>query len=172
LNASMASGPYYHAETYKAENSIGHLIGRGYSLMLDCLEPAFADTGLTFTQWKILMNMRDGRANNPKQLCSLLRHDSGALTRLLDQLEKRELIERRRSLEDRREVELRLLPAGYDEVNRLLPMVVGLLNEAVSVFTHGEIDELIRMLTKLNVSMQGQLARSAGNPPPITGAGS
>jgi len=54
------------------------------------------------------MSVRDGIALNPKDICIQLRHDSGALTRVLDQLESRGLVLRQRSAEDRRAIELHL----------------------------------------------------------------
>jgi DNA-binding MarR family transcriptional regulator len=65
-----------------------------------------AEQGFTFTQWVVMMHLRDGLALNARELCVQLRHDSGAVTRVLDQLEARGLVQRERSLEDRREVKL------------------------------------------------------------------
>lgn len=145
--------PYYRAETYTAKNSIGHLIKQSHSLMLDWVEPAFANEGITFTQWKVLMNLREGMANTSRQLCATLRHDSGALTRVIDQLEARGYVERQRSREDRREVELHLTPAGRDAVEATMPLIVKLMNEALAEFEHAEIDEFLRLLRKLNTRL-------------------
>jgi DNA-binding MarR family transcriptional regulator len=86
--------------------------------------------------------------------------DSGALTRLIDQLEARGLVERERSREDRRAVQLRLTAAGIATLASLLPKVVDKLNFTLREFTHAEANELTRLLTKLITSLEGSSAES------------
>src|ERR1700723_4781098 len=110
------SKQYYRAATYRAQSSIGYLIKRAHSLMLDAMEPALEAHGFTFVQYQIMVGLRDGIAVNPKDLCAQIRHDSGALTRVIDQLAERGLLERSRRDRDRRKVELELTPAGREAV--------------------------------------------------------
>ena len=110
------SKQHYHASTYKAQNSIGYLIKRAHSMMLDVLEQVFADQGFSYIQYVILSWLRDGIAVNPKDICIQFRHDSGALTRVIDQLADRGLLERVRRDRDRRKVELQLTEAGRKTV--------------------------------------------------------
>jgi len=140
---------YYQSDTYRAHSSIGYLVRRGASLMRTQVEAAFAGRGLTFTQWAALLLLRDHPAYTASDLCRELHHDSGALTRLLDQLEARALISRERRSTDRRLVMLVLLPAGRSLMESLLPLVVERMNEAVSVFTPAEVDTLTNLLERL-----------------------
>jgi DNA-binding MarR family transcriptional regulator len=133
------------------------MVKRVHALMMDGLEPAFAEHGFSFMQWVVLMYLRDGIALNPKHICTEFRHDSGALTRVLDQMEKRGLLERRRSTEDRREVELHLTDAGRETVESLIPLVVGKLNGALQDFTKVEVTELARLLNKLILGMEHEI---------------
>ena len=87
-----------------------------------------------------------------------MRHDSGALTRLIDQLEARALVQRERSREDRREVQLRLTDAGRETIAALLPKVVEKLNFALRDFSRAEAAELNRLLNKLIASLDGARA--------------
>jgi DNA-binding MarR family transcriptional regulator len=148
---------YYQPETYTTRNSVGYLVKRAHGLNLDALEPELAEHGLTFTQYAILMSIRDRIALKPKNLCLQLRHDSGALTRVLDQLEARGLIERQRSAGDRRAIELRLTRAGEEALRVVVPLVVARLNLALQDFTTAEVDELLRLLNKLIAGWQGVL---------------
>ncbi len=113
------------------------------------VEAAFLGRGLTFMQWAALLLLRDHPAYTASDLCRELHHDSGALTRLLDQLEARALISRERRSTDRRLVMLVLLPAGRSLMESLLPLVVERMNEAVSVFTPAEVDTLTNLLERL-----------------------
>src|SRR6201992_4204587 len=98
----MSKQQHYDVSTYRAQNSVGYLTKRAHSLMLDVLEPMLAEKGFSFVQYVILSWLRDGIAVNPKDICAQYRHDSGALTRVIDQLAERGLVERTRGDEDRR----------------------------------------------------------------------
>jgi DNA-binding MarR family transcriptional regulator len=140
---------HYRPEMYTARSSVGYLLKRAHALLIDQLEAAVAGSEITATQWVVLMHLRDGLAINASDLCSQLRHDSGALTRVIDQLEARGLVQRARSRADRREVQLRLTGAGIETVASLVPKVVDKFNFALRDFSRAEAAELNRLLTKL-----------------------
>jgi DNA-binding MarR family transcriptional regulator len=91
---------------------------------------------------------------NPKDICSQFRHDSGALTRVIDQLAERGLLERVRRDRDRRKVELQLTPAGLATIEGLIPLIVEKLNLALGDFSGAEFEEFLRLLLKLNATMR------------------
>jgi DNA-binding MarR family transcriptional regulator len=70
------------------------------------LEAAFAREEISFSQWAALVCLRDGIARTAADLSRCLSHDSGSLTRLIDQLEGRNLVQRRSHPGDRRAYEL------------------------------------------------------------------
>jgi DNA-binding MarR family transcriptional regulator len=122
--------------------------------MLDIMEPMIEQRGFSFIQYVVLSSLRDGIAVNPKAICSLYRHDSGALTRIIDQLAERGLLERVRRDKDRRKVELQLTPAGRETIESLIPLVVAKLNEVLTDFSKAEVQELLHLLIKLNTTLQ------------------
>ena len=148
------SKQYYQVESYRAQGSIGYLVKRAHSLMMDVMEPLLAERGFSFIQYVILSWLRDGIAVNPKDICVQFRHDSGALTRVIDQLAERGLLERVRCGRDRRTVELQLTPAGRQAVEALIPLFVDKLNLALKDFSDVEVQEFIRLLLKLNATLQ------------------
>lgn len=156
------SKQYYHPDTYTTRNSIGYLVKRAHGLSLDSLEPGLAEHGLTFTQYAVLMALRDDLALNPKDICIKLRHDSGALTRVLDQLEARGLVERHRSAEDRRAIELHLTAQGHAALKTVVPLVVERINGAIKDFSPAETDELLRLLNKLILGLHAEIADQSG----------
>lgn len=159
------SKQHYHASSYRAQNSIGYLIKRAHSMMLDVLEQVFADQGFSYIQYVILSWLRDGIAVNPKDICIQFRHDSGALTRVIDQLADRGLLERVRRDRDRRKVELQLTEAGRKAVEALIPLVVEKLNLALADFSTEEVGEFLRLLLKLNSRLQSTLDPKAAPAP-------
>jgi DNA-binding MarR family transcriptional regulator len=141
--------PYFEAGDFSPCNSPGALLRRVHGLVLRRADQILFGEDLTFTQWIVLVQLRDGVAKTGADLCRNLNHDSGATTRLLDQLEARSLIERHRSSEDRRVTKLTLTPQGRALAKTLTPRVVDFWNELMSDFTHAEIDTLITLLRRL-----------------------
>jgi DNA-binding MarR family transcriptional regulator len=148
------SKQHYQVSTYKAQMSVGYLVKRAHSLMLDIMEPVITQRGFSFVQYVVMSALRDGIAMNPKVICTQFRHDSGALTRIIDQLAERGLLERVRRDRDRRKVELQLTPAGRETIESIIPLVVDKLNEVLTDFSKAEVQELLRLLVKLNTTLQ------------------
>lgn len=140
---------HYRPETFRARDSIGYLIKRSQRLMQDRIEGLFADQGFTLQQWVVMMHIRDGLALTVADLCRELHHDSGAMTRLIDQLEERQLIERRRNSQDRRVIELSLTERGTELIASLIGIVTEALNTALDDFTRDEVKLFQSMLRKL-----------------------
>jgi DNA-binding MarR family transcriptional regulator len=147
------SKQHYDLATYKTQMNVGYLVKRAHSLMLDIMEPLIEQHGFTFMQYVVLAALRDGIAVNPKDICSHYRHDSGALTRVIDSLADLEFLERVRRDRDRRKVELQLTPAGRKTIESLMPLVIDKLNELLVGFTKIEVQELLRLLLKLNATL-------------------
>ena len=148
---------YYKPSNYSPRATIGYLVKRSHALLLDRLEPVLAARDFTFIQYIVLAYLRDGIAINPRDFCVEFRHDSGALTRVLDQLAERGFLDRARGLRDRRKVDLQLTPSGHKAVESLIPPVVDILNGALEDFSAAEVNELVRLLGKLNNTLEGQL---------------
>ena len=69
-------------------------------------------------------------------------------------------MQRERSAEDRRKVNLHLTPSGHATCEELIPLVVEKLNAAVADFSRAELDEMTRLISKFIAGMQGELAGS------------
>jgi DNA-binding MarR family transcriptional regulator len=90
--------------------SLSYLMKRVHSLMADVVEPALMDRGFTYVQYVVLSRVRRGIAVTSKDIATQLRYNSGALSRVTDQLVHRGLLVRVRRNHDRRKVELQLTP--------------------------------------------------------------
>jgi DNA-binding MarR family transcriptional regulator len=158
---------HYQPHTYLARDSVGYLVRRLYTLLLARFEGTLARADFTLTQWIVLIQLRDGCARTAADIASDLQHDSGALTRVLDQLERRGYLARKRSTRDRRVVELRLTRAGHRIVEELVPLVVDETNAALAPLSHEEFLQLRDYLQRLLAHAQ----RTATDPPPAAGTG-
>lgn len=153
---------YYDPQTYLSRDSVGYLIRRLYTLLLARFEGALAQADFTLTQWIVLIQVRDGLARTASDIANDLGHDSGALTRVVDQLECRGYLQRNRSAKDRRVVELKLTPAGKAIIDELLPLVVDQTNAALAPLSKSEFVQLRSYLVRLLDHAQDGNAVPAG----------
>ena len=68
------SKQHYDLATYKAQTSVGYLVKRAHSLMLDVMEPLIEERGFTFMQYVVLSCLRDGIAVNHHRAVGVQRH--------------------------------------------------------------------------------------------------
>jgi DNA-binding MarR family transcriptional regulator len=145
----MAEIRHFEPETFRACDSIGYLLKLALGSLVDRASAAFEGSDVSFMQWIALLRVHEGASRTAGDLCRAMRYDTGAVTRLLDQLETRGLLTRERSREDRRVVALQTTEAGAEMVARLKPMFVDELNHVVATFSADELAELLRLLHKL-----------------------
>ena len=130
----MLARPFYSVETFQARRSLGYLIKRLNNLIVPRAEAMFSDADFTFSQWVVLMAVRDGIAETCAEIARHMDHDTGATTRLVDQLEERGYLKRRRSTSDRRVVHLEITPAGKVLAKALMPRLIDFWNEVLEGF--------------------------------------
>lgn len=139
---------HYTKDSFMAGQSIGFAINKARNVMVAEMDNALKDLEITSQQMGIVLNMSRGIASTPFELSKLLGIDTGLMTRLLDKLETRGLLERSRSLEDRRVVNLTLTKKG-EEVARLIPEIAPpVLNARLKRFSKEEFKEFNRLLNK------------------------
>jgi DNA-binding MarR family transcriptional regulator len=143
-----------------SETSLCSLVKRCHVLMLATLEPGLAEEGLTFVQYSILASLHHGTATNPSDICNEFHHNSGALTRVIDQLAERGLLKRFQAA-DRRKVDLRLTPQGHEIASIAISRVESTLTDALGEFQGKELCALNELLAKLNRVLQVKLRSRA-----------
>jgi DNA-binding MarR family transcriptional regulator len=156
----------FKADTFTVADSVGYLVKHAQRAMHDRIESAFASQSVTFQQWIVLMHLRDGMAGTVAELCRSTRHDSGAMTRLVDQLEQRGLIERQRKPGDRRVVDLALTPAGRKMVESLIPIAVDTLNHTLDGFSRQEVQQLQGFMRRI-IARLGEIEAGEGLGPEL-----
>ncbi|HEY3638966.1 MAG TPA: MarR family winged helix-turn-helix transcriptional regulator [Rhizomicrobium sp.] len=155
--------PHYTVEAFRAGESLGYLIRRLHNLVMPRAEALFEEAEFTFSQWVVLMAVRDGVASRCADLARMMEHDAGATTRLVDQMEERGLIRRRRSTTDRRVVHLEITAAGKAVAKTMIPRIVNFWNEVLEDFSSQEFAQLVTLLTRLaeRIELEPASGRSA-----------
>jgi DNA-binding MarR family transcriptional regulator len=139
---------HYTKDNFLAAQSIGFFINKARNILAAEMDNALKDLAITSQQMGILLSMDSGIASTPFELSRLLGIDTGLMTRLLDKLENKGLLERSRSLEDRRVVNLALTKKGKQVAAQLPEIAPGVLNARLKRFTRQEFNELGRLLNK------------------------
>jgi DNA-binding MarR family transcriptional regulator len=139
---------HYTPDNFSLTQSVGFLLTKARNVMTAEMEVALKHLDITSPQMGILVAMHRGLAATPFELSKMLHVDTGLMTRVLDKLEMKGLLERSRSSDDRRVVNLRLTKKG-EEVAREIPTIAPeVMNERLKKFSKTEFDELTRLLNK------------------------
>src|SRR5580692_1806774 len=111
-------GDIYNPETFVVNKSVFRLINRVKNEALSALDQALAADPevsaleVTAAQYVIIAQLAEREANSSAQLCKSFSYDAGAMTRMVDRLEAKGLVQRRRCSDDRRLINLELTEAG------------------------------------------------------------
>jgi DNA-binding MarR family transcriptional regulator len=150
---------HYTIDNFTGPDCIGYLISQAQAKMRPRVEALFEREDISFTQWRALMCLRDNLANTCADISRELSHDKGSMTRVIDLLEERGLIQRRRDAGDRRVVFLALTPAGRSALSALTPKIVAYFNTLLGDFSVDEVRLLTGLLKKLNGALQSENAQ-------------
>jgi len=110
---------------------------------------------LTPQQYNVLRILRGAGASGLPTLAiveRMLEHTPG-ITRLIDRLEAKKLVERARAAEDRRQVVCRLTARGQAQLARLDPVVDEFDERALGALAESEAGTLVRLLNKVRIDL-------------------
>jgi MarR family transcriptional regulator, multiple antibiotic resistance protein MarR len=146
----------YEVETYQPASCVGQLIYRVRAAQMSALDqelaqdPDLAPLEISAAQYTIISVLAKYGVDSATQLCKDLSYDAGAMTRMIDRLEAKGLVNRRRCPEDRRLMKLELTEAGLAALPQLRACSVRVLNRLLQGFSLAEARQLegfmVRML--------------------------
>ncbi len=133
-----APADFYRAASYCAEDSVGYLMKRIMWSIVYQADKRLDVHGLTSAQWGPLMRLRNAGPATVAELARWLQVDAGAMTRLLDRLEKKGLCKRVRSTEDRRVVQVELTAEGQAAIAEVPAVLAEVMNAHLAGFSKTE----------------------------------
>lgn len=105
---------------------------------------------LTYSQWIILHTlMATGETMSPSELNRYLTIEGTSISVVIDGIERRGLIQRRRSRADRRVVKVRLTSEGHALLNKIDKQISMLINEIFGPLPAAERNQLIALCRKI-----------------------
>ena len=109
--------------------------------------------GLTESQFNVLDALFHLGPLTQKDLGRKLLKSGGNITMVIDNLEKRNLVKRRRGEKDRRVFFVSLTLPGRRQIENILPEQVSRIKNEMSTLSKGEQNELQRLCKKIGVNV-------------------
>ena len=146
------SHTFYDGAGYKGESSVGWMLKRAHNSLLRSMDLRMQPYDLTAMQWGPLMLLAKGRCDTVAGCAREADIDASAMTRMLDRLETKGLIQRIRNETDRRVVNLALTEAGRDAAAQIPRELARVLNHHLRGFTPEEFETLKTLLLRFEAN--------------------
>src|SRR3982751_823416 len=143
------SRPIYEVRGFRSGEALGALVGLARKALAEEFERELAPLGLNVAQALVILFLADGRASTSAQMCRMLSHDAGAMTRIVDKLVDRGLGRRVRAEHDRRATHLDLTKEGRTIHAQLTRVQVAALNKMLRGFTRAGARTLEALLKRI-----------------------
>lgn len=114
--------------------------------------------GLTQAQWIPVLHLASGKAHTAADLARRTLQTPGAMTRLVDRLVDKGIIERERSTDDRRVVSLCLTDEGLAAARQVPDIVKGVNSAALSPLSPDELTQFHGYLRRIYEAMPNTLS--------------
>ncbi len=131
------------------ETSMGHVIGAALPSIDAALSRVLKRDGISYRQWIILRTLCELGTTTATELARRFGYGTGSLSRLIDRLVRRDLIQRLRTDGDRRVVVLSPTRHGADLVHSTLPRVTLAWKGILRRFDDSEVHLLASLLQRL-----------------------
>ena len=139
----------YDVKTFQPGTSVGYLVNRVRAELLAAIDTELEPFDVTGAQYIIMGQVAYSLADSASGLCKGIAYDPGAMTRMIDRLEAKDLIRRVRSEDDRRAVRLELTAAGEALFPKMRIKVIEVLNRLLRGFTRSEARQLEGFLQRM-----------------------
>ncbi|MBY0412190.1 MAG: MarR family winged helix-turn-helix transcriptional regulator, partial [Burkholderiaceae bacterium] len=139
----------YDAHSLHPESNVAYLMRTALSSIRTQADAQLALHDLTYAQWLPLFKLSLGKYTTVAALARDLETDPASMTRAIDRMEAKGLVQRERSTIDRRVVQLALTDEGQRVAALVPPVLADVLNGHLSDFTHDEWQLLLRMLRRV-----------------------
>lgn len=146
---AAAPAAIYDPANFEPRSCLGRLLTQVKLSMSDALDEELEPLGITSAQFVILVMLADADAESASNLCRSASYDQGAMTRMIDRLERKNLVRRGRSPEDRRRVNLELTAEGRAVYPKLIAAAANVNNRFLRGFSKTDARKLEDLLNRM-----------------------
>lgn len=159
----MGNNDFDIIENFCPENYLGFAVNRAAIMLRRNLVNLFIEAKIDITaeEFALLGILWDKGVLYQTELNDLTLKDKTIITRLLAKLNKKGFIEKRPDEDDRRNLKISLTEKGILQKYEILPIVLGLLNQATNNIDENELEITIKTLKKLciNLNTESEIMR-------------
>ena len=133
------------------ESSVGPWISRTMKMVDLYFQDSFNanDFNLTKNQWLLLKILMDDDGKPQNELAFITNRDKASLTRLISVMEKKNLVARISSKEDKRIKHIYISKKGATTFKETLPVVTKVLDTMQEGLTQNEVENAIEIMKKI-----------------------
>ncbi len=137
------------------DSFLPYLLNRAGSRIATAFGEEVRPLGATLQMWRVLAALRERGGQRMSELAGTTSIEVSTLTRLVDGMERKRLVVRRRDAMDARVVLLQATPAGRRLTQKLLPIAERYEKVALRGFSDAEAELLKTALRRLFDNMEG-----------------
>ncbi len=154
-NNQFKKGELYSFITGKASTAIARRLQKNFKM---------ANVDITIEQWSVLYHLWKQDGLSQQQLCDATFRDKPSITRLVDNLEKLQLVKRVASKDDRRINMICLTKVAVELQEQTMELANQTLNEALEGVTNGQVEIAKEVLQKVydNLAAPGNTPEGGG----------
>ena len=157
MTQKSSSQTFYKPQEYRLEESIVFLMLRNQLTFERLADLRLAHLGITSSQMRVLLLAAYAESTTASTISRLMGSHAASVVRTIDRLEAKGWLQRARSCEDRRLVNLCLTDAGKKIAAQIPNYLCETLNASLDGFTEEEFKLLKRLLNKITENNFRQL---------------
>ncbi len=144
---------------FTGEEAVSHVISLTTQSIKNFLFREFKAKNFNVTpeQWAVMSYLHKEDGLYQKQIADFLFKDKPTVTRILDILEKRNLVIRISDEKDRRKFKIYLTQDGRDIVSQLIPIAKNVQHRIIENIPQQEIDTLKNVLNKIYINSSASI---------------
>lgn len=137
------------------DSYLPYLVNRAGARIATAFGEEVRPLGATLQMWRVLAALRERDGRRMGDLSETTSIEVSTLTRLVDTMEAKGLVARRRAADDARAIVLHVTPAGRRLTQRIVPIAERYEQVALAGFSPAEAERLKAALRRLYVNMDG-----------------
>lgn len=145
----------FESKTMDLNNSLAPLLSQVRMAILSGMDQEFlldaevASLEVTAAQFVIIANLLKGHANSACELCKYMDYDRGAMSRMIDRLESKDLIRRVPLAHTRRTMALQVTEAGKAAFPKMLACLTKVVNRLLKGVSKTQVREVEKVLKRM-----------------------
>jgi DNA-binding MarR family transcriptional regulator len=132
------------------DQNVGNFTNLINKKMVYYLNSQLAFFDITAEQWQVLLNLSQQNNINQKVLSEIVKKDQPTLTRMLDILERKSLVKRQVSKDDRRSFCIEITEKGLTLTKKLIPYIEDIFKKILNGISEEHLNIYLSVLNQID----------------------